>query len=503
MTLSLGGSQALQQNLAAQFDPASISGDTGLIRSDGFIQEDIDARMLFPRAAHQFKAMVDTDPLVGAMMFSVKMLIRTVPWYIKASSPSQAAADNASHMQSCLGDMEKPFVDVVDDFVTMLDHGFALNYIVLKRRMGRTRDKRFSSKYSDGRWGIRKLPARAQNTIQEWIFDDVDGEEVLRGAIQRNPNSGALTPLSIDKMLHFRVNTVKDNPESTSILRPAFEPWYFRRNLQRAEAIGTTRDLQGLPIFWLPQEWMSKSATPSQKAFYRTIRTYAKNIFNGKQAAMVLPMLYDANNNPVTKFELAESRGSKQFDVEKIIDRLGTEMLQVILADFIKMGSTSVGSFALSSNKTKLFSVAVGSWLGQIVNGFQKVIDMIAELEGWDPEEVPTLAHGDLESQDLDTVANFLDKTAQRGIITPDEGLENMARRLIGAPPLQQEVTSTSRIATLRGKVESEVTDAPEDSPAGDEPESDTGATGDPEPEEAGRGVQTTASPSSPSNLKP
>lgn len=465
------------------------SGSTGLLIQNGYVQEDLNRAMQFPQAAKVYQEMSETSPVVGSMLFAIEMLVRTVVWSAEAGADTDAARANAAHLQECLGDTEKPFEDCVAEFMTMLVHGFSLNYIVLKKRKGKSKDKRFNSKYKDGRWGFRKFPIRAQSTIESWETDD--SNDVI-GAVQRDPVTNDTSTLSMDQMLHFRVNTVKDNPESVSILRRAHKPWYYLENIQRAEAISMTRDLQGLPVFKLPPQFMSKTAPSHERAFYQMVKKYAKNIHNGKQGAMILPQMLDpTSGKELVTVDLLESKGSKSNNTDKIIDRLGSEILQTVLADFIKMGSSSVGSFALSSNKTKLFSVAVGSWLKQVINSFQKAIDLLGEAEGWNPEEYPRLAHSDLESQDLDVVANFVDKMVKSGVLTPDQGLEDLARKLVGAPE-NEGVSDEDRMKTVRGKSEALIN---HESKKEEETIKDKSA-------ELSGGNTLTASPSSKSNLK-
>ena len=59
--------------------------------------------------------------------------------------------------------------------------------------------------------------------------------------------------------------------------------------------------------------------------------------------------------------------GRRQFDTNAIIERYDTRMAMTVLADFIFLGHQSVGSFALSSDKTELFSMAIGAYLDIII----------------------------------------------------------------------------------------------------------------------------------------
>ncbi|WP_155274431.1 hypothetical protein [Piscirickettsia salmonis] len=44
----------------------------------------------------------------------------------------------------------------------------------------------------------------------------------------------------------FRTTSRKGNPEGRSILRNAYQPWYYKKNLESIESIGIERNLVGL-----------------------------------------------------------------------------------------------------------------------------------------------------------------------------------------------------------------------------------------------------------------
>ena len=68
--------------------------------------------------------------------------------------------------------------------------------------------------------------------------------------------------------------------------------------------------------------------------------------------------------------ELLSTGGTRQFDTNAIINRYDTKIAQTVLADFIMLGHEKTGSFALSSDKTELFSVALGAFLDIICETF-------------------------------------------------------------------------------------------------------------------------------------
>lgn len=133
--------------------------------------------------------------------------------------------------------------------MSFLTFGWSFHEIVYKRRAGNSRDPRLNSKYTDGLIGWQKLPIRSQETLFRWEYDDHDN---LTGMTQLPPPKYVMATIPIDKALHFRTKSRKNNPEGRSILRSAYRAWYFKRRIQEIEGVGIERDLAGLPTLTAP-----------------------------------------------------------------------------------------------------------------------------------------------------------------------------------------------------------------------------------------------------------
>ena len=138
------------------------------------------------------------------------------------------------------------------------------------------------------------------------------------------------------------------------------------------------------------------------------------------------------------ELQLLTSGGRRQFDTNAIIDRYDTRIAMSVMGDFILLGHQQVGSFALSSDKTHLFSVALGAYLDIIcevfnAQGIPRLIGMNAEhFRGI--TDYPELKHGDVESPDLKDLATYLRDLTGCGVIIPDEALEDYVRTVGGLP---------------------------------------------------------------------
>lgn len=428
--------EAIVKTLDSKPDSLSVElGQTGLEHSAGIIQEEFLSALKWPKATKVYSEMSKNDPIIGAALFAIEMLIRQVKWEANPADDSPESKAEADFLTSCMDDMEKSWMETINDILSFLPYGYSVHEIVFKKRRGiDSRDRRFRSKFDDGRWGWRKLPGRAQETVSKWEYKDGTGE--LIGIEQQLPFSASLVKIPRNKFLLFRVNQRKDNPESVSILRNAYRPWFFKKKIEEFEAIGVERDLAGLPIATIPSVYMSADASAEQKQLYNIVKGIVTSVRNNEQAGIVFPSDTDENGGKLFTFDLlGKNGGGKIYDTEAIIQRYNANIAQTMLADFILLGQKSVGSFALSSNKTELFSVAIGAWLDSIADVFNThAIPQLMNLNGVHPRNWPKLTHGDIESKDLEVLGKYFSLLTKEGLISPDTNLESFLRQAAQAP---------------------------------------------------------------------
>lgn len=413
--------------------PTTEIGETGLQRTGGFIDEEFLNALKGTRGARTYREMADNDAIVGAILFAITMLVRQVEWSVQAKDDSPEAEEAQAFVDECLNDMSHSLSDMITEALTMLPYGFAPMEIVWKHRAGPdSKDGSRRSKFSDGKMGIRKISLRAQDTIQRWEFDDEGG---LKGLYQQ---TGLLaeTFIPIERLLLFRTNPVKNNPEGRSILRNCYRSYHFKKRIEEIEGIGIERDLAGLPMLRVPARIMSGDATADEKAAYAAYKQMVRNIRRDSQEGIILPSSRDDSGNQFYELELLSTGGTRQFDTTAIIDRYDRRISTSVMADFIFLGQGSSGSWALSSDKTKLFGTAIGTYLGIIKDVLNRyLLPRLWALNGFNPDMMPTITHGDIESPDLEALGNFVkNMTASGATLFPDRELENALRRAGGLP---------------------------------------------------------------------
>ena len=402
--------------------PKDEIGRTGQQRYGGVFYEEFLPELRGQRGIRAYKEMSENDDIIGAILFAVKMLIRNVHWGVQPDGAEAVDEECAVFVESCLYDM-----GTLSEILSFLVYGWSAHEIVYKRRMGRKRDKQLNSKHKDGLIGWQKLPIRAQDTLYQWEYGARDD---LIGMTQVPPPDFGLITIPTEKLLLFRTESRKGNPEGRSILRNAYRSWFFKKRFQEIEGIGIERDLAGLPVLVAPPGVDIWSDDPDIVRTRALAEALVKNIRRDSMEGIVLPAEWD--------LKLLSTGGKRNFDTNATIDRYDTRMAMTVLADFVLLGHQKVGSFALSDNKTEMFSLAIGAFLDIICEEFNKkaipyLVDMNGEQFGG-ITDYPKLVHGDIETQDIGKLGDYIQKMTGIGVLQPDAGLEDFVRQQAGLP---------------------------------------------------------------------
>jgi hypothetical protein len=434
--------KAAEKKEVTAYDLSEL-GSTGLMRFGGYVSEELDPEFQGARWRRTIRQM-EVDPIIGAMLFVIEMLIRRVIWAITPASDSVEDVKIAQFVQECLDDMSPTWGETLSEILTMIPYGWSFHEIVYKRRLGKQDTPKMngtqndsdsslpSSQYDDGKVGWHRWASRAQNTLLLWEFAE-NGD--LLGMVQNAPPSYENVSIPIDKAMLFRTTSRANNPEGRSMLRGAYTSWFYKTNIQRIEAIGVERDLAGLPVAEVPAKILSSSATDAEKELLSKIKKIVTNIRRDEQEGVVWPKAYDENGNDMFVLKLLSTGGTRQFNTEAIIGRYDQRIAMSVIADFILVGHESVGAYSLSADKTDLFFTAIEAWLdaiSDIIN--RKPIPDLLRLNGYTPDKLPKLTHGEIRKIGLAELGDFLSKTLGGGVLLPDKELENYVRTQANLP---------------------------------------------------------------------
>ena len=416
-------------------------GSTGLKHSGGTVFEEFLTNLRGTKGARVYREMSDNDPTIGSIIYAIEKVILRLDWRVEAFSDKSADGETspkdqetAEFVNECLNDMSDSWDTTLTQILSMLIYGYAFHEIVYKVRGGDSKDPQRRSKYSDNKIGWRKFAIRGQETLWQWMFDAEGG---IQGMIQSDPSASVyIKAIPIEKALLFRVKNDKNNPEGRSLLRNAYRSWYFKHRIEEIEAVGIERDLAGLPIAYIPPEYLSSTASAEQISFRNSIEQIVQNVKRNEQEGIVMPLMYDESGHKMFDLSLLSTGGSRQFDTDKIINRYDQRIAMSVLSDFILLGHDRVGSYSLGTAKMDLWSMAVdaiANSIAEVIN--QYAIPRLLKLNGMDTERAPYLTYGEVSHIDLTEIADYVSKLANSGLLMSDPNLEDYLRELGGLPP--------------------------------------------------------------------
>lgn len=406
----------------ASASPFLELGSTGLRRFGGYVVEEFLPALRGRKAAEIYREMRENDAIINAMLFAIEHLARQVTWRVDAASQDLEDTTTADFVNTCLEDMSTTWADLLAEILSFLAYGWHWGEIVYKRRLGEQRDPTMRSKHTDGLIGWRKIATRAQDSLLHWAFDDEGGTQAM---VQLAPPKYQTVTIPMDKSLLFRPTTWKNNPEGRSLLRGAYRSWWYLKRMQEYEAIGLERDLAGYPVAQMladpsgrplgPDIWAN---TPEARAQKQAIETFIRSVRRDEQEGAVIPSWMD--------FKLLSTGSRRQYDTGGIIVRYEQRIAMTVLADFILVGHEGTGSFALSENKSRLFGLALMSFLDAIAETVNRhALPRLLALNGWAGRKLPKLNHGNVDIPDLAALGDFIAKVAGAGMVLfPEPELE-------------------------------------------------------------------------------
>ena len=424
-------------------------GTTGLKRSAGYIDEEFLPQLRGRKAVQVYREMGDNDAITSALLFSITQLLRGVDWPVIPGGKSRADTAAAKLVETAMDDMSNSWQGTISEILSCLQYGWSWHEIVYKRRQGPwQKDGAKRSKYSDGLIGWRKLPIRAQETMQRWVFDETGS---VQGMVQLAPPDYKTRTLPIERSLLFRIGHHKNNPEGRSLLRGSYRSWYYKKRLEEFESIGVERDLAGLPKVTVPAEYLRAKAGTENYKMVQAMKKMVRSVRRNEQEGLVFPASYDPESGkPLFEFDLMTSGGSRAFNTNELIQRYEQRQLMTVLADFIMVGHQgSTGTYNLHVDKTGIFREALNATALSVADTFNRhAIPRLFAANGWKPATLPTIQPGNVDAPDLGQLSQFLTATAGLGFNWgPDADMERYLRHAAGLPELGEDEMGERRKA--------------------------------------------------------
>jgi hypothetical protein len=403
-------------------------GVPGLRFSSGYIEEEFIRDLRWPRAGKIYQEMSSNDPVVGGCIYLIETMIRKVEWKVDENGAGQEAAD---FLKSCMDDMqEQSWDDFISEVLSELIYGFSLHEIVYKIRRGpMERDLKFRSKYTDGKIGWMELPRVAQSSLYEWEFNDQGHPETFIQDTQglAGGDKGYIE-IPIYGNLLFRTKSDKNNPEGFSLLRRAYRPWYFKKNLEEIEGIGVERALAGIPVMQ-PKEGVPLFDPDNEEMV--ELLDWAMDVVTGlrqdKTHGLVIPEGWDLH--------LLKGENASNIKVNEIIQRYDTRIAISMLADLILLGNDRTGSFAMAETKQDMFLYSLETIVKSICNTLNtQAVPKLFAVNGMPMENLPLITADRIKDATVSELSMLL--RSLNIDVTKSEDLFRFLMRSVGGPQI-------------------------------------------------------------------
>ena len=419
-------------------------GSLGIRHFGGVTQDELKAELNWPRSINTFRDM-SYHSAVNAPLTLFENIISKATWtYKPPADATEEEKEQAKIINQMMQDMEQPWSEFIRDVLSSNVFGFSVHEKVFRKRY-----KANGSLYDDGIIGWKKLPIRVQESISKFIFSE-DGNEII--GVQQNLSAindiynrfskrSNLINIPRSKFLLFRTGKHRGDPFGKSPLRDAYLAWRFLTALEELEATGVAKDLNGLPVLYLPAQYLATDAPPEVQAIRLYYEGVMRNLQMNEQSAVILPQVIDSESRtPMFKLDLLSVDGKKNFDISKIKEYYKTLIFVSLFADILIQGTTSTGSFALGTIKNSLSGAYAERLISSIAEVLQNdLIKMTYQLNGWDESRMGKFDFDGIEPADLDTFSSAIMRMGASGYVPKTLEVINAVLSNLGIDPLPED----------------------------------------------------------------
>lgn len=380
-------------------------GTSGIKWRQGESQEEFLDALKGTDGIKVYHEMSENDPIVGAVLHAITQVMREMRWIPKSGSENPDAEDeNVIFLKENMKSMEHSWSDFMSDTFSFFKYGWATFEQVFERDEGRVR------------W--KKIAHRIQTSLSKW---EIGKNNSAVGMWQTLGRGAGEVYIPFSKCIHFVTEYRAGNPEGHSLLRPAYRPWYYKKNLEEIEGIGIERDMVGMPELTPPESFRMDDDTDETKAALKWAKEILQNIRNDEQAGLLKPYGWE--------FRLVPSPGEKQYNVSETINRYSKEIAMTVLAQFIMLGMERTGSYALAKELVDIFYMSLEGWADYIATTINRQgIKLLFQLNGI-TENIPYLVHTSVRRQALRDMAYYVSSLFDENKVSLDKDLRDYLKR--------------------------------------------------------------------------
>lgn len=383
-------------------------GATGTMFMSGvLVEEEYNPDLRGEKAIKVFERMRRSDGQVKGTLLACTLPLREARWDVVPAGDGARDAEIAEFVRANLFEqMSITWDDFLSQALLMLPFGFSVFEKVWE--------------LVDGRYRWRKLAPRLPKTIYKW---DIDPEGGLRGLTQRVYKEGLFQEceIPVEKLLVFTNEKEGSNFQGVSLLRAAYKHWYYKDQLYRIDGIAAERHGVGVAVFKLP----TTATQEGSDSDYGRVGKLGEQLHTHERSYLALPDTYD--------FELKGVSGQLH-NIIGSIEHHDNQIGRSILAQFLGLGSSKIGSYALSADQSGFFLMALRATGKNVCATMNRhAIKQMVDYN-WDVKAYPQLTVSGLEHRDLGAYAKAITDVVNAGLIKRDDSIEDELRKFLHLP---------------------------------------------------------------------
>jgi hypothetical protein len=384
-------------------------GQTGTIFVSGIIsQADYNQELTGIKRIDIYDQMLKGDATVRAAYLAVTLPVMSANWYIvtpKGMEEDKASVEMKEFIDNAMfHDIGGNWTQFLREVLKYLGYGSQVFEKVFKIR-------------DDGKIGWEKFAVRLPKTIYKWTI----GDGKTPGITQLLP-VGGIREIEDWKLIKFVNEQEGINFEGQSIFRAAYKHWYFKENYYKIDSIAQERQGLGIPVVHVPP-----GATAEDRA---AVEEMLKNLRVNEQAHVQLPVGFT--------MEYLDMKINGTKNPKDMILHHDRQISKSVLAQFLELGGTAGGSFALSANQSELFLLSIQSVAKYIQEKMNEAIKELIDLNFPGTTDYPALEVGRIGTIDFKALADALWRLTQGGLLVPDDDIEKYLRNAMDLPEAAQ-----------------------------------------------------------------
>jgi len=342
-----------------------------------------------------FEKMRRGDPDISSGLSRLIWPLLSADWHFEPASDSAVDKEAADYCDKWIFGVGRtdPFAMNKQDF---------LRHALLMVSDGVSAFEMVWGRDHDGHDVIGRFIPILPKTIWNFQFEDVPGGglQFLQQRAWILGHGYEIANIRAEKLVLFVFGREGDNLFGWPILRAAYKPWFHKETMEIIDGIRIERNGVGFMVITVPA---------SSK---KNVRDAAKKVMTEMRANQRSGAIVEEG----TKVEILYPSGGDPKIVESL-DFRRSQILQVLISEFVEHGAHSAGSRALVSSKIEFLLMCLqglGTSVCEVVNR-QIVPQLIGRRWGWSFQR-PTLVVDDISKKSGKDIADWMAPLATPGI---------------------------------------------------------------------------------------